>query len=116
MYKKLLNKGFQRFIYSDHKDPKVFYRFDVIDNELKVKIIKHVGANIENWLDRLDNCCITIETTENLMLTQYSINTLDKNVPFDFEHDELTLEEFNDILDILEDKNVIVKNGYVINN
>jgi len=103
IYQKLLNKGFKRVIYKTQSEPNVWYKIEFTDEKLIEKFVEKLGESIGYWDYRLDNTVLTFEIREDLSFTQYLITEVELkdggNAFF-----ELTIEEFESILDLIDDK------------
>ena len=108
IYQKLLNKGFQRVIYQTQPEPNVWYRIEFINEHLIEKFIEELGEDKGYWNYRLDNMIISFETKEDLSMIQYLITEQKKDFGGEA-FDELTIDEFEKILDIIEDKVLIME-------
>jgi len=108
IYQKLLNKGFQRVIYQTQPEPNVWYRIEFINEHLIEKFIEELGEDKGYWNYRLDNMIISFETKEDLSMIQYLITEQKKDFGGEV-FDELTIDEFEKILDIIEDKVLIME-------
>ena len=108
MYQKLLNKGFQRVIYQTQPEPNVWYRIEFTDECIIEKFIEELGESKGYWDYRLDNTILSFEVREDLSFAQYLITEQElKDGGNAF--DELTINEFERIIDMIEDKILIIE-------
>ena len=99
LYDILINKGFERYVY-ENQNNKVFYRRDINSNrepELLTKLYKATGEDLGYFEGDLENIICTVEITEDFNFAQYLFT--EKKLQFGGEaHDELTIEEFKELL------------------
>ena len=107
IYQKLLNKGFQRVIYQTQEKPNIWYRIEFTDEQLMEKYIKTLGESDGYWECSFDNMIVSFEIIENLSYAQYLIT--EQEIKYGGNaFDGLTIDEFEKILDMIEDKEMIV--------
>ena len=103
IYQKLLNKGFQRVIYQTQEKPNIWYRIEFTDEQLMEKFIEVLNEDKGYWECSFDNMIISFEIREDLSYVQYLI--IEQETKFDGNaFDELTIDEFEEILNMINDK------------
>jgi hypothetical protein len=105
MYKKLLDKGFEKIIYKKQEDNNAFYKRDFLNSELINKLFDYFNED-KFFHERTEGkIYCTLEITEDLSFAQYCFNEIKENDDDyrEFIHNDLSLEEFNNVLDILDD-------------
>jgi len=108
IYQKLLNKGFQRVIYKTQPEPNIWYRIEFTDKCIIEKFIEELGESKGYWDYRLDNTILSFEVREDLSFAQYLITEQElKDGGNAF--DELTIDEFERIINMIEDKVLIME-------
>lgn len=105
MYKKLLDKGFERWIYVDQGN-KVFYKKDFLDPEMVLKLFGYFDEDRFFYDDRNGKIYCTLEITEDLSFAQYCFSEIN-GTNGDMVYDKLSLEEFSKVLDLLDDVEVL---------
>ena len=108
IYQKLLNKGFQRVIYQTQPEPNVWYRIEFTDECIIEKFIEELGESDGYWECSFDNMIVSFEIIENLSYAQYLIT--EQEIKYGGNaFDEMTINEFEKILDMIEDKILIIE-------
>jgi hypothetical protein len=102
IYQKLLNKGFERVKYSNQSEPNVWYRIEYTDELVCEKLIELLKECKGYWESSFENLRVSIEIREDLSYAQYLITEQKLDFGGDA-HDELTIEEFEQLLDKLDD-------------
>jgi hypothetical protein len=102
LYQKLLNKGFKKVKYTKQTEPNLWYKIEFTDVTEVEKMIELLQEDKGYWEGSFDNLIITIEIREDLSYAQYLI--VEHSQDFDGKaFDELTIEEFEQLLDNLDD-------------
>lgn len=102
LYQRLLNKGFKQVKYSNQPEPNVWYKIEFTDVTEVEKMIELLQEDKGYWEGSFDNLIISIEIREDLSYAQYLITEQKLDFGGDA-HDELTIEEFEQLLDNLDD-------------
>jgi hypothetical protein len=110
IYKKLLDKGFERVTYINQEGQNVWYEIELTnENEEKLKkFIQLVGENLEYFDWRLDNIVLNIAIREDLSEAQYIIYEKKKEYGGDY-FDDLNVNGFEQLLNYFEDISKIVE-------
>jgi len=103
IYQKLLNKGFRRVIYKTQSEPNIWYKIEFTDEKLIEKFVEKLGESIGYWDYRFNNIVLIFEIREDLSFAQYLIIEVELKDGGDA-FAELTIEEFESILDLIDDK------------
>lgn len=102
IYQKLLDKGFQLVKYSEQAEPNLWYRIEYTDRITIEKLIEIIGEDKGYWECVFDNMIISIEIRKDLSFSQYLFT--EQKIDFGGEaYNELTIEDFEEILNSLED-------------
>lgn len=109
MYKKLLDKGFERTVYVKYEDNKVFYKKDFLNPKQVNELFEYFGEDKFFYEKTQGKFYCTLEITEDLSFAQYCFSQLRENEDdyMEFVHDDLNLEEFSKALDLLDDVVII---------
>jgi len=105
MYKKLLDKGFERWTYVDQGN-KMFYKKDFLNSEMVLKLFDYFNEGRFFYNDRNGKIYCTLEITEDLSFAQYCFSEIN-GTNGDMVHDDLSYEEFSKALDLLDDVEVL---------
>lgn len=102
LYQKLLNKGFKKVKYTKQIEPNLWYRIEFTDVTEVEKMIELLQEDKGYWEGSFDNLIISIEIREDLSYAQYLITEYNRDFGGEA-FDELTIEEFEQLLDNLDD-------------
>lgn len=107
IYQKLLNKGFKRVKYSSQDEPNIWYRIEYTKWSGCEKVIELLKEDKNYWESSFENLRVSIEIREDLSYAQYLITEQKLNFGGDI-WNELTIEEFEQLLDNLEDMTILI--------
>jgi len=105
MYKKLLDKGFEKTIYTKHENDKAFYKRDFLNPKLVAKLFDYFCEDKRFYKGSEGKLYCTLEITEDLSFAQYCFSEIkEKDSDYvEFIHGDLNQDQFNLVLDLLDD-------------